>query len=89
MFKCKEKFNFIGKVSGVTKDGEKYISIDVIPTNDIKKYNFISKDETVINLFNSLQLSRFCEITLEIGFKKEFNYERKTSYWLCVLLGVD
>ncbi len=89
MFKCKAKFNFIDKVSGVTKDGEKYVSLNVIPVNDTKKYNFISKDETVINLLNSIQLSRFAEITLELGFVKEFNYERRISYWSCVLLGVD
>ena len=89
MFICKCKVNFIDKVVGVTKDGEKYVSINAIPINDTKKYNFISKDESIINYFNTCNFGRFEEIVISIGFTREFNSERKTSYWSASLVGVE
>ena len=89
MFICKSKFNFIDKIIGVTKDGERYVSINVIEVSGTKKYNFISKDANVIEIFNKLDISRFAEINLKLGFIREFNQERRFSYWTCVLLGVD
>ena len=89
MFICKDKFNYVDKSMGVTKDGEKYLSINVIPINDTKKYNFLTKDEEVMNLFNTMEFKRFEEITLVIKFTREFNFERKTSYWSPMLIGVE
>ncbi len=89
MFICKSKFNYIDKVIGVTKEGEQYVSLNVIELGGTKKYNFISKDVQVIELFKKLDISRFAEINLELGFNREFNQERRFSFWTCVLLGVD
>ena len=89
MFICKSKFNYIDKVLGVTKDGEQYVSINVIEINGTKKYNFISKDAQVIELFKKLEISRFAEINLKLSFVREFNPESRFSYWSCNLLGVD
>ena len=89
MFICEEKFNYVDKSMGVTKDGEKYLSLNVIPINDQKKYNFLTKDDEIINLINSLEFKRFQEITLQIKFIREFNFEKRTSYWFPQLVGVD
>ena len=42
MVVAKETFNFIDKREGVTKDGEKYLSINVL-SRDNRKFNFITK----------------------------------------------
>lgn len=89
MFICKSKFNFIDKFIGVTKEGEQYVSLNVIELNGTKKYNFISKDTQVIDLFKKLEISRFAEVNLKLGFIREFNQEKRFSYWTCSLLGVD
>lgn len=89
MFISKCKVNFVDKVVGVTKDGEKYISVNVIPIDDNKKYNFISKDDNVINLFNTYDFKRFEEITISLAFIREFRPETRTSYWAVVLTGVE
>ena len=89
MFVCKSKFNFLDKTIGVTKDGEKYVAINVIPAESTQKLNFISKDEEVIKIFSNVNLSRFAEITLKIGFEREYNSEKRISYWVCKLLGAE
>ena len=89
MFKSTSKVNYVDKTLGVTKDGEKYISVNVMPVGDSKKYSFLSKDEEVINLFNTLDFKRFEEITIVVGFNREFNQEKRTSYWSAILLGVE
>lgn len=89
MFVSKCKVNFLDKVVGVTKDGEKYISVNVIPANDTKKFNFISKNDDVINAFNTYDFKRFEEITISVGFFREFNQEKRTSYWSATLVGVE
>ena len=88
MIKGQEVFNFIDKRHGVTKDGEKYIALNVL-SKDNMKFSFISKDEKIINTLAPLNLQRFAEIKLFLGFERVFNSEKRTSYWDCILLGVD
>ena len=88
MISCKEEFNFIDKRVGVTKEGEQYISINVL-SKDNKKFNFISKDEKIINRISPLNLQRFAPIKLILSFERVFNKEKRTSYWTCGLVGVE
>lgn len=88
MITCKEEFNFIDKRVGMTKDNEQYISINVL-TKDNKKFNFISKDKKLIDKIAPLNLQRFSIIKLILSFEREFNKERRTSYWTCTLVGVE
>jgi len=88
MITCKEEFNFIDKRVGVTKDGEQYISINVI-SKDNKKFNFISKDNKLIDKVAPLNLQRFALIKLVLNFERVFNKEKRTSYWTCNLVGVE
>ena len=67
MIICKEEFNFIDKREGVTKDGEKYLSINVL-SKDNKKFNFISKDTKLIDKISPLNLQRFSIIKLILCF---------------------
>ncbi len=88
MITGKQKFNFIDKRVGVTKDGEQYISINVLSV-DNRKFNFISKDSDLINKVAPLNLQKFAPVTLVVKFERVYNNERRTSYWTCELVGVE
>ena len=88
MIICHEDFNFIDKMVGVTKDGEKFISVNVL-SKDNKKFNFISKDASLIDKLASLKLQRFCNIKLVLQFQRVFNREKRTSYWTVNLVDVE
>lgn len=88
MIKGTETFNFVDKRVGVTKDGEKYISLNVI-SKDNEKVNFISKDEKIIDKLGSLNVTRFAPIKLLLETNRVFNYEKRVSYWTVELIGVD
>lgn len=88
MITCKEEFNFVDKRQGVTKDGEQYLSINVL-SKDNKKFNFISKDTKLIDRISPLNLQRFSIIKLILGFERVYNKEKRTSYWTCNLVGVE
>lgn len=88
MVVAKETFNFIDKREGVTKDGEKYLSINVL-SKDNRKFNFITKDVELINKISPLNLQRFSQIKLILDFERVFNRERRVSYWTCNFLGIE
>lgn len=88
MVRGTQEFNFIDKRIGVTKEGEQYISINVI-SKDNRKFNFISKDIKLIDKISPLNLQRFATIKLVLDFDKVFNVEKRTSYWTCELVGVE
>lgn len=88
MITCKEDFNFIDKRVGVTKDGEKYLSLNVL-SKDNRKFNFITKDNKLIDKIAPLNIQKFSIIKLIIDFERVFNKENRTSYWICTLVGVE
>lgn len=88
MIKGVQEFNFIDKRIGVTKDGEQYISINVL-SKDNRKFNFISKNTKLIDKIAPLNLQRFAPIKLVLDFERIYNQERRTSYWSCELVGVE
>ncbi|MCI8444292.1 MAG: hypothetical protein HFJ37_03910 [Clostridia bacterium] len=88
MIVAKQVFFFIDKREGTTKDGERYLSLNVLSQNN-KKFNFIAKNPKVIEQVSPLNLQRFAKITLVCEFDREFNKERRTSYWNCTLIGVE
>lgn len=87
MIQGTQTFSFIEKKIGVTQDGEKYIAVNVL-SKDNQKLSFISKKEDVINKISSLQLTKFQDIKLNFNFIREFNKEKRVSYWSCELIGV-
>lgn len=88
MVLAKETFNFIDKREGITKDGEKYLSINVL-SKDNRKFNFITKDTELIGKISPLNLQKFSQIKLILNFERVFNKEKRTSYWTCNLVGVE
>ena len=84
----KEMFNFIDKREGITKEGDKYLSINVL-SKDNRKFNFITKDTDLINKISPLNLQKFSQIKLVLNFERVFNREKRTSYWTCELIGVE
>lgn len=87
MIQGTQVFSFIERKIGVTQDGEKYIALNVL-SKDNQKLSFISKKEEVINKISSLQLTKFQDIKLNFNFIREFNREKRVSYWSCELVGV-
>lgn len=85
---CKEEFNFVDKKISVTRDGEQYLSINVL-SKDNKKFNFISKDTKLIDKISPLNLQKFAPVKLILNFERIFNKEKRTSYWACELVGVE
>ena len=88
MVLAKETFNFIDKREGITKDGEKYLSINVL-SKDNRKFNFITKNTDLINKISPLNLQKFSQIKLVLNFERVYNREKRTSYWTCNLVGVE
>ncbi len=80
-------FSFIEKKVGVTKDGEQYIALNVL-SKDNRKFNFISKDINVIDKISQTNFTKFQDIKLHFDFNREFNKEKKISYWTCEVVGV-
>lgn len=88
MVLAKETFNFIDKREGVTKDGVKYLSINVL-SKDNRKFNFITKDMDLVNKISPLNIQKFSPIKLILDFERVFNREKRTSYWTCNLVGIE
>ena len=87
MIQGTQVFNFVDRRLGVTKDGEKYLALNVL-SKDNQKLSFITKKEELINKISSLQLTKFQDIKLNFNFSREFNREKRVSYWCCELVGV-
>lgn len=87
MIQGNQIFNFIEKKIGITQDGEKYIALNVL-SKDNQKLSFISKNEDVINKISSYNITKFQDIKLHFNFTRQYNKEKKVSYWSCELLGV-
>lgn len=88
MIISKETFNFIDKREGITKDGERYLSLNVL-SKDNRKFNFITKDTDLINKVSPLNLQRFAPIKIVLDFDRVFNKEKRISYWSCEFVGVE
>ena len=88
MVVAKETFNFIDKREGVTKDGAKYLSINVL-SKDNRKFNFITKDMDLVNKISPLNIQKCSPIKLILDFERVFNREKRTSYWTCNLVGIE
>ena len=88
MVVAKETFKFIDKREGITKDGEKYLSLNVL-SKDNRKFNFITKDMELVNKISPLSIQKFSPIKLILDFDRVFNREKRTSYWTCNLVGVE
>lgn len=80
-------FSYIDKKLGVTKNGEQYIAINVL-SKDNRKFTFISKIPEVIDKLGQVSLTKFQDVKLQFKFDREYNIEKKTSYWSCEIVGV-
>ena len=88
MIQGKQVFTFIDTKSGVTKDGEKYLSVNVMTKGNSKqKLSFITKDEDLINKISQTKFIDFQDIVLIVDFKRLINQNRY-SYWDCELIGI-
>ena len=82
-----QKFIYIDKHLAVSQSGVQYIALDCLD-EDNAKFSFISDDADVIKALNSVELSKFQELKLRLGFQRVFNPKTRFSSWQCRLLGV-
>lgn len=80
-------FSYIDRKIGVTKDGEQFVAVNVL-SKDNRKFNFISKSPEVIDKISQANFTKFQDIKLHFDFNREFNKEKKISYWTCEIIGV-
>ncbi len=80
-------FSYIDKKIGVTQNGEQYLALNCL-SKDNKKFNFISKRPEVIDKISQTNFTKFQDIKLHFDFNREFNKEKKVSYWTCELVGI-
>ena len=85
----RDLFDYDPPTEGISlKDGEKYLCVNVL-SKDNQKFNFITKDAELINKISPLNLQRFSQIKLILGFSREFNREKRFSFWSCNLVGIE
>lgn len=80
-------FSYIDKKVGITQNGEQYIALNVL-SKDNRKFNFISKSPEVIDKLSQTNFTKFQDVKLHFDFNREFNKEKKISYWVCEIIGV-
>lgn len=88
MISAKELFNFIDKRVGVTKEGEKYLCVNVL-SKDNRKFSFVTKDVNLIDKISPLNIQKFSPIKLIFEFDRVYNKEKNVSYWSCEFKGVE
>lgn len=82
-------FTFLDIVSGVNKDGEKYVAINVLTNEKRKrKVTFVVKNETLMDKLLNMKFTDYQGIKLNFLVDKIFNNEKKVSYWCVELIGV-
>lgn len=81
MFNCVKTFSYLNQKAGVTKDGEKYIALEVRDKEDKKNYNFLAKEIDVVDKIANFKFIDFQDIKLKLGFEKTFNTKTRYSNW--------
>ena len=82
-----QTFYYIEKKVGVNQDGEQYLALNVLSKNN-KKIGFLVKNPNLIDKISQLNFTKFQDIKLHFDFDREYNKEKKTSYWTCEVVGV-
>lgn len=80
-------FSFISKSVGITKEGEKFLALNVL-SKDNRKFNFITKTPDVIDKISQTNFTKFQDVKLQFNFDREYNRDKKTSYWTCEIVGI-
>lgn len=89
MFKGSNVFTFLSKRNGVTKDGESYVSVNVLTKHTKKPISFIVTKPELIDLINNRQFTDYQDIKLIVEFDRVFNSKTRYSNWQVELVGVE
>lgn len=89
MIKGNSVFTFISRRLGVTKDGVKYLALDVLTKGDKSKISFVVTDSKLIDSIQNKDLHDFQDIKCVFDIKRQFNNEKRISYWVVELIGVE
>ncbi|MFR8104702.1 MAG: hypothetical protein ACLU8F_06515 [Clostridia bacterium] len=81
-------FTYLGKKSGVTKDGEQYLALNVLTKDTKQKFSFVIKDSSIIDKVSSRKFIDFQDIKLFFNIDRVFNNETRYSHWEIQLVGV-
>lgn len=89
MMNCSSVFVYVGRRVGVTNDGVKYLALDVLDRDTKAKYSFVVTDEKLIDKISTKELHDFQDIKCYFNVHRAFNRERRTSFWVVDLVGVE
>lgn len=89
MVQGKQLFTYIDSSTGVNKDGEKYFAINVMTKgNNKKKLSFVAKNPDVLDKITQMKFIDFQDVVLYLDFNRDFNNEKRVSYWSVELIGI-
>lgn len=88
MLVARDKFYFVERKVGITKEGEKYFCLNVLTKNDKSSMSFLTKEPDIVDNLSNIKFVDFQEIELIVGFKRVFNPQTRYSNWNCELIGI-
>jgi len=88
MFNGSGIFSYVSNTTGINKEGEKYLVLDVLTKGTKKKVSFITKDDEVINKILSNKYVDFQDVKLHFLVDKVFNSKTRFSNWNVELVGI-
>ena len=86
---CSGVFVYVGRRVGVTNDGVKYLALDVLSRETKAKFSFVVTDDKLIDFISTKELHDFQDIKCHFNVHRSFNRERRTSFWVIDLIGVE
>lgn len=89
MFKGSNVFTYLSKKSGVTKEGESYLAINVLTKNSKRPVSFFITDINLIDEINSRQFTDYQDIKLIVEINRVFNVKTRYTNWQVELIGVE
>lgn len=88
MLKCFTVVTYLGQKNGITKDGEKYVSLEVRDNEAGKNYNFVTKDLDLVDKIINTNFKPYQDIKIELSFDRVFNAKSRFSNWQVELIDI-
>lgn len=83
-------FSYVGSKTGVTKDGEKYIALNVLTKDSNKrKFSFVITNSEIIDKVASRKYVDFQDIKVFFDVIRVFNSQTRYSHWEVNVVGVE
>lgn len=85
---CVKTFTFLDYKTGVNKDGEKYVAMNVRDKETKKNYNFLCIDVDIVDKIVNSKLIDYQDIKLKVLFDRVFNRNTRYSNWQASIVDI-